>query len=106
MRPFLQNVIKKIIMNNELQSLISLFVFLAITISCSCLIHGYCKRYFTAAILSGFFSTVLFQAIGYLVLGYLDPFFIIALVGGWIASFVISLFVGSLFLAVRKRREK
>ena len=101
--------------------MIGFFAFLFITILCSCLVFG-CYRanhlqtsetsgYSTTillAMLSAFISTILFQVVGYLVVGYLDPFFLIALIGGWIISFIISLIIGFLFLPSEeeKRRRK
>ncbi len=93
--------------------------FLFITILCSCLIFGsyriwhrqvseYSGYTITVllAMLSAFISTILFQAVGYLVVGYLDPFFLIALIGGWIISFIISLIIGFVFLPSAEKKTK
>lgn len=53
---------------------------------------------FIRAILAATISTVLFQVFGYFIMGYLDPFFLIALIVGWLVSFPVCLVVGLLFL--------
>jgi len=92
--------------------MIGFLAFLFITIFCSCLVFGSYRRWhrqaselsgyiitILLAMLSAFISTILFQVAGYFVVGYLDPFFLIALIGGWLVSFIISLIIGFVFLA-------
>ena len=68
--------------------MIGFFAFLFITILCSCLVFGGYRRFhrqasefsgniitILLAMLSAFISTILFQVVGYFVVGYLDPFF-------------------------------
>ena len=89
-----------------MKSLMAFSIFLLITVICSLLIHGYLKRYFIGSILAAFISTAIFQVLGYLVVGYLDPFFLIALVSGLCISFIVSLIVGLPFLYFGKRRTR
>jgi hypothetical protein len=53
------------------------------------------------SILAAFDSTILFQIVGYFVLGYLDPFVLIALVIGWFVAFIVSLIVGLVFRGIQ-----
>ncbi len=72
------------------------------------------KRYLTVlylvvAILAATISTILFQMIGYFVTGYLDPFYLIALVSGWLISFILSLIMVAswgILCAFRNRSSK
>jgi len=60
----------------------------------SVLFHYLDRSYIRACVLSAVVSSVLFQIFAYFHAGYLDPFFIIALIVGAAAAFVISLIVG------------
>ena len=68
-------------------SIMVIVVLFVIAVLFNCLLNIYLKKYFLSAIISATLSTFVFQFIGYLIMGYLDPFFLIALVGGWIAVF-------------------
>ena len=90
----------------DTRTLISILVFSVIVLVCSIVFHTYWKYYFQAVILSSFISAILFQVVGYFVMGYLDPFFLIALVPSWVISFVSSLIIGLPFLIIRKKIKR
>jgi membrane protein DedA with SNARE-associated domain len=86
----------------------STFAFLMlclVSIGLAVCIHAGIKKYIFASVLSAIVSSVLFQIIGYFVLGYVDPFFIIALFTGALASFLIALLTGIPFAVIRRRSK-
>jgi len=66
--------------------------------------HRVIQNYLLAAATAAGIATVTFQLLVRLQLGYLDPFFPIALVGGGALAFIIALLAGLLPL-VRPRRK-
>jgi len=58
-----------------------------------------------SSILAALTASILFQVIGFFVLGYLDPFFLIAFVNTLIISFIISVLVGVPFAYLRKKAK-
>ncbi len=81
----------------------SILVFTIIALVISAIFHAIIKNYGKAIITSAIISAILFQVVIYIGLGYLDPFFIIALiVTGGIAT-LISAVVGLFF---SKHRNK
>jgi hypothetical protein len=76
------------------QQMVGFIALICLCIACGWLMHSLIHRYWVASILSAFVSTILFQVIGYFILGYLDPFFLIALTVGWFVAFIVSLIVG------------
>ncbi len=87
-------------------SLFHILVLVSIVIVVSCAIYTFLKKYLVSAILAGFISSILYQAFIYFVMGYLHPFLLMALVLGFVWSFVISLIVGLPFLYFRKEQRK
>jgi membrane protein DedA with SNARE-associated domain len=67
--------------------------------------HAKIKKYLFASVLSAIASSIVFQIIGYFILGYLDPFFLIALFTGALVSLVIALLTGVPFLIFRNKRR-
>lgn len=65
--------------------------------------HAFIRRFLLACLVSTLVATLLFQVFAYWQLGYLDPFFIIALVTTGICSLVISAVVGLPFALYRRR---
>jgi hypothetical protein len=57
----------------------------------------YIKKFFLAFIVAGLGGTILYLLIGTIVEGYLDPFFIIALMRMLPISFIVAFLVGSVF---------
>ena len=90
-------------MNESTQGIL---IFTAITVVSSLIWHSIFKKFFAAVIGSVATAVVAFQAANYIYIGYLDPFFIIAIgVSGVIATFV-SVAIGSLHRVARKRTNK
>jgi membrane protein DedA with SNARE-associated domain len=64
--------------------------------------HMRLKKFLLACLIASFSTTILFQVLGFIVLGYLDPFFIIATITTFTIALCISLFVGSIFYFKRR----
>jgi len=80
-----------------------ILLFTAIIVVSSLLWHSILKKFFTAVIGSVVTAVVAFQIANYINIGYLDPFFIIAIgVSGVIATFV-SVAIGTLYYVARKK---
>jgi hypothetical protein len=52
------------------------------------------KKYLLACIVTSIITSLIFQIIGFFVIGYFDPFFLFALIGGALVSFIIAVIVG------------
>ena len=76
------------------QALVGIVVLCGISVGTALLFHLKLRRFWVASILAAVTASVTFQFIGYLVLGYLDPFFMIALVTGGILALIIAAVVG------------
>ena len=72
----------------------------------SALMHTLIRRFFVACLASTVIATLLFQVFAYLKLGYLDPFFLVALITSGISSLVISAIVGLAFALYRRAKGK
>jgi len=83
----------------------NILVFVTLSILSSAACHYFFKTYIVAAVLSAFIASISFQIFAYAVVGYLDPFFIVALLVGWLISFFISLLVGLPFLFERRKTK-
>ena len=79
--------------------LISISVFVAL------LAHWLIRHYLVASLCAAVMASVGFQFAAYLHLGYLDPFFIIALATGAVVAFAIAALVGIPFIRVRRKRK-
>ena len=84
---------------------VGIILLVSISIIVSCVAHYFIKKYLVALIISAIIATIVFQIAVYIQLGYLDPFFIIALFTGGLIAFGISAIIGIPFLVVRKRRK-
>lgn len=67
--------------------------------------HLIVKRFVLALLGATLTTVILFQVANYIHLGYLDPFFIIAMITSGAGALVISAVVGVPFLALRKKNE-
>ena len=65
-------------------------------------VHLFLRRYFTASLISAVLSNAIFQFVAYLYVGYLDPFWPIALGIGGALAFAIALIVGPIIKAYKK----
>lgn len=79
----------------------AILVFVGIALLSAVTWHRYLQTYSSASIAAAATTVVVFQLIVYLQLGYLDPFFPIAVVTTGALSLVISFIVG---LPIRARR--
>jgi hypothetical protein len=87
-----------------MSSVIPILVFLGISIAVAAFCHSVIRSFMGATIVSAFISTVLYQLAGFVVLGYLDPFFLIAIVVGAFYALLISIPVGFVTRSIRARR--
>ena len=81
-----------------------IFVLSATGIIVSLTMHAVVRRYVLATIVSATVTTIVFQVLAYVHVGYLDPFFPIAVVVGWFYAGAIAGVVGIPFRLARKRR--
>ena len=78
-------------MNESLQGII---IFLAITIASAVAWHTFVKRISMDILGAAITAAIVFQLCNYILLGYLDPFFLIALVTTFALAFIIALIIG------------
>ncbi|MBJ7258012.1 MAG: hypothetical protein JHD33_00620 [Chthoniobacterales bacterium] len=83
------------------ESTSGILMLLCISAGVAMVTHCFYRRYIMACFLSAFVATLLFQIAVFLRLGYLDSFFLIAVVVGGSISFVIALVVGAVFRKFR-----
>ena len=86
------------------QGLLGLLVLIGLSIGSALFFHIKVKRFWTASLLAALTASVIIQINGYLVLGSLEPFFMIALVTGGILSLVVAVLVGLVIHYFRKMR--
>lgn len=84
-------------------STLGIVALLSISIVISCVVHFFIKSYLIASIISAIIATVTFQIVNRLYVGYLDPFFVIALFTGGLVAFGVSAVVGIPFMKFRKK---
>ena len=89
-------------MNESLQGII---IFISIAIVSAILWHTFLKRISIAILGSAITAAVAFQVCNYILHGYLDPFFIIALVTTFAIAFIIALVVGIPFRVWRGKQN-
>ena len=80
-------------------------IFCFISASTAYLSHKKIKNYFLASLLAAIISSTLYQLIGFIILGYLDPFYIIAFAGGFVIAFLIALLIGIPIVNNRKKQR-
>ena len=76
------------------KSLIAIMVFCFISIVISFIFHKKIKKYVLASFLSSLVTVIIYQIVGCIILGYLDPFFLIAAIYSFIVALVISFVIG------------
>jgi hypothetical membrane protein len=81
---------------------IGIGMFLCISILTAWAIHKKIKNYLLANVCSALISSVLFQLIGIIKYGYLDPFYELALFLTFIYSFIIAMVVGLIFSKIKR----
>ena len=83
--------------------MLSFLILCLLSCAISILVHLRLKKYIFACLVSGFLSSIIFQIIGFFVMGYLDPFYLWAFAGGTVVAFLIALIVG---IPIEHRRKK
>jgi len=81
---------------------IGILIFLGISGVVAAVTHWFYRWFIIACLLSAFVATLLFQIAAFLHLGYLEPFFPIAVAVGGSISFVIALVVGTVVRRFRR----
>jgi hypothetical protein len=82
-----------------------MIVFHIVIVSLSVVSFYYLRAGYVFCIVIGLVSSLLFQAIGFAVQGYLDPFFIVAFVVGWFYATIVSFFVTTVSKKFLKRKD-
>ncbi len=85
---------------------IGIIVLCVTAIVVSLIVHTFIRRIMLATVVSATIATILFQVLAYLHAGYLDPFFLIAVVVGWCWDCLIAFVIGIPFWLVRKPRSR
>ena len=80
-------------------------VLIGISVSAALLAHWLIRRYVLASLCATVIASIGFQFAAYLHLGYLDPFFIIALATGAAVAFAVAALVGVPFVRIRRKRK-
>jgi hypothetical protein len=68
---------------------ISIFVFALMAIGISSFVYRLTRWILGTIVISATATVILYQGIGMLLVGYLDPFFLIAVIVGWPIAFVV-----------------
>ncbi len=79
-------------------------VFIITCVSISLIMHIFIRTYWLGSVVSAALGTIIFQIFAYFNLGYLDPFFIIALIVGYFAALILSFIVGLPYFLLRRRK--
>lgn len=88
-----------------IKSIMPLIIFCFISISIAYLSHKKINNFFLASLWAAIISSILYQLIGFIILGYLDPFYLIALAGGVVIAFLIALLIGIPVVHNRKKQR-
>lgn len=88
------------------KSITVVILFCIISVGIAYLIHRKVKNYILACILAALISSISYQLIGYFVLGYLDPFFLIALATSIGVAFLLAMLTGIPVVYNRKKIER
>ena len=82
------------------------FVFIAVAISIIAHKKFLLKNpdyFLLISLVAGALSSLIFQIVGFFVLGYLDPFVVVAFVLGLLAGTAISILIGFVFRSINKK---
>jgi uncharacterized membrane protein len=79
-------------------------IFVLLSVAVSGLAHKFIKSFLLAVTTSTIFVTIAYQAMGYVLLGYLDPFFVIAMVFSALCAALIAAVVGLPFAYGRRKK--
>jgi len=81
---------------------LGLIVFLCVALVSAVVWHSFLSKVWIASIAAGVSSSVLFQLIAAIQLGYWDPFFLVGFFFGFFPALIIALIVGLIFHRKRK----
>ena len=76
------------------ENTVGLIIFFAIAMGSALVWHWFVPGYLPAVVGASVTTVVVFQAVAYLELGYLDPFFLVALATSSVMATVVALFIG------------
>lgn len=79
---------------------------LMISVFCALLFHWRIKHYLFAVFGAASMASVLFQIAAYFQLGYLDPFFAVALLTGGLFAMVVAFIAGVPFYVARDKSKR
>ena len=82
-----------------------LLVLVTVSILSAAILHWSIKRYLLASFISAVSSSVIFQIIGFIMIGHYDPLILIAFVTGACAALGIAAIVGIPFFITRRRTQ-
>ena len=68
--------------------------------------HSLIRSYVLATLTAAVISTTVFQFVGYFRLGYLDPFFVVALAIGALLAAAIAAIIGIPFVRMRGKKKE
>ena len=88
------------------ESQAGIFILVGVTLPTALFCHWRIKKYLLASLAAAVSSTILFQIINFLHLGYLDPFFLIATFFGGGIAWGVALIIGIPFLIKRRAKER
>ncbi len=88
------------------QGVIGVLTLRVISVLSALAYHFKIPNYLVASFLSAITASVLFPIIGYFVEGYLDPFFVVAMVVGGVAAFIMAIVAGIPVSRLRKKKER
>ena len=88
------------------EATMGMVVLLVTAIACALLAHWRMQRFWLATVAAAVSAVLLFQVFAFAQLGYLDPFFLIALVVSFVPCLIIAALVGLAFAYSRRARGR
>ena len=82
---------------------VPVIVFFGLAVTVAIVVHWRWRRYVWASLLSGAITALLYQGAGFCVIGYIDPFFIIALPILYIMSASVAFAIGAVAILLRDK---
>lgn len=80
-------------------------IFLVIGVAAAVACHWKLKKYVAASLLAGLTGTVVYQIVDYAIAGYMDPYFLMSMVNGFVAYVILAFVVGMAFVYMRKNNS-
>lgn len=85
-----------------LKNTVAIIIFCIISMSIAYVLHKKIKSFLYASIAAGVLTSLIYQIIGIAVIGYLDPYFLIAFAIGSVFAFFIAILIGIPIACKRK----